>query len=674
MRLSTRFFAVSLCLFIGVSALAADVTFESLVKEMTDLNALASFPDPAYTCKQFSSYDQRSTDPAILTDENWFANGDRGQHLRKETRNGADEWVMADMEGPGAVVRIWSANANDAGVVRVYLDGQAEPTIEMPLQDMLNGENAPYLSPISGVRSKGWNTHLPIPYAKHCKITCSKPDFYYQINYRTYESDVKVETYKSEMANKYEVLLAKTVETLAKPDTLIYSLAQPYVANNYGEMIGAGGDAEMRLESEGAIRAITCTVTADDVELAVRKCVLEITFDDAPKPSVQAPLGDFFGTAPGINPFKSLPCGVTDNNEMYSYWVMPYKKSATLRIVNHGDESVRVTGQIKTAPRKWDKDSMYFHAKWRAEYDIPTQPRQDWTYVEVKGKGRFVGDMLHITNPVKQWWGEGDEKIYVDNEKFPSHFGTGTEDYYGYAWCFNIPFTHAYHNQPRCDGPGNYGHTCVSRYHILDNIPFTKAFKFDMEVWHWKECEVHMAATSFWYARPKSKDSFEEINPDDLKIVTPPPILPAKKVEGAIEGEAMKTLSVSGGDVTTQFSDGWNWSGDNQLWWTGSAPGDTLALAFNVDKASVYDVRAVFTKAVDYGIMQLYVNGEKAGEPMDFYNDGVVATEEASIGSFDLKKGQNVLKVEVVGANPKSQPKRHMFGLDYLLLKPVAGK
>jgi len=71
--------------------------------------------------------------------------------------------------------------------------------------------------------------------------------------------------------------------------------------------------------------------------------------------------------------------------------------------------------------------------------------------------------------------GEGDEKIYVDGETFPSHFGTGSEDYYGYAWGSTEVFTHAYHNQPRCDDPKNYGNTSVNRFHVIDDIPLTKA-------------------------------------------------------------------------------------------------------------------------------------------------------------------------------------------------------
>src|SRR5262249_34722513 len=152
------------------------------------------------------------------------------------------------------------------------------------------------------------------------------------------------------------------------------------------------------------------------------------------------------------------------------------------------------------------------------------------------GQGVFAGVAFSIANPVKAWWGEGDEKIYVDGETFPSHFGTGTEDYYGYAWSWPGTFQHAYHNQPRCDGPGNYGFTSVIRFHIMDRIPFTKSFKFDMELWHWTEsCKVDMSVVAYWYARPGGTDKFAAIKPEDLVLPTLPPYTPPH-VAGALEG------------------------------------------------------------------------------------------------------------------------------------------
>jgi hypothetical protein len=111
-----------------------------------------------------------------------------------------------------------------------------------------------------------------------------------------------------------------------------------------------------------------------------------------------------------------------------------------------------------------------------------------------------------VVNPVRDWWGEGDEKIYVDGEAFPSHFGTGTEDHYGYAWCSNQRFSTPYVGQPLASARQNFGYTSLYRFHILDPIPFQRALRFDLEVAHWgPPVAVTYDAVSFWYARPGSR-------------------------------------------------------------------------------------------------------------------------------------------------------------------------
>ena len=79
----------------------------------------------------------------------------------------------------------------------------------------------------------------------------------------------------------------------------------------------------------------------------------------------------------------------------------------------------------------------HFHAKWHRDAFLPRGPERelDWTMLKTEGRGRFCGVMLHVWNPRGGWWGEGDEKFFVDGEKFPSTIGTGSEDYFGYAWC-----------------------------------------------------------------------------------------------------------------------------------------------------------------------------------------------------------------------------------------------
>lgn len=118
------------------------ITLESLLEEMIDRERLARFPQPAYTCRQASSYDRDATSPSKK--ETWFANMDRSQFARIEEKNGRKEYVMMDAEGPGAVVRIWSTwhgpggGEFSNGTLRVYIDGQQKPAIEGPIADILD--------------------------------------------------------------------------------------------------------------------------------------------------------------------------------------------------------------------------------------------------------------------------------------------------------------------------------------------------------------------------------------------------------------------------------------------------------------------------------------------------------------------------------------------------------
>jgi len=654
----------------AANAHAAAVTFADLLEQMTDMTMLTRMPDPSYTTGQFSSYDRDSTDPDALTDENWFANHDRGNFLRTEERNGKTEYVMMDTDTPGAIVRFWSANPTDAGTVRIYLDGAEDPAVEMPLSKLLGGEAAIAPPPLAGTRGKGWNLYLPLPYAKSCKVTASKNDFYYIINYRSYEAGTEVETFSMDLAAEHSETIASVADALRTPDGIrTLPPGQEQENQGFAVTVGEGAAELLRIEGPAAIYALLGKLEAEDREKALRTCLLEITFDGQDRPAVQAPVGGFFGSAPGLNPYQSLPMGMLDSGGLYSKWVMPFQESAALRLVNHSGMEVTFEGLAVTSDYDWNVDALYFHAKWRAEHDIPTRPRQDWNFITAQGRGRYVGNMLNITNPVTAWWGEGDEKIYIDGEDFPSHFGTGTEDYYGYAWGSTELYEHAYHNQTRVDGPGRFGHTSVNRWHIMDNIPFTESFRLDIEVWHWKDVEIHQAATVYWYGRPANQANFTAPEPELLTV--PEFEAPAvKQVKGALEGEKLERLEHTGGELTVQTSTDWAWSGGAQLWWMDAEPGEALELGFPVEEAGTYDLRAAFTKAHDYGIMDFYVNGEKVEGPYDFYNDGVVVTPETSLGVFELKRGQNVFKVQITGVNPDAAP-RYMFGLDYLRLKPA---
>ena len=658
------------------SAVADEINTATLLYEMTDLKALAEFPASPFTCKQFSSYDRRSTTPDNA--EDWFANLDTGQFLRVEERDGRKEYVIMDADGPGAIVRIWSANPR--GVLRFYFDGSETPTFEAPMADLLGGKIPGIPAPIACETSRGWSSYLPMPYAKHCKVTgdeiyVEQEDgrayrVYYHINYRTYDPDTRIATFSTDDLTSDSALIQKYAEALAEPKTA----AGPPAAQRGDDThptqsatIPPGAAHQWRSQrAGGAIEGLAVRVKADDLDVALRRTLLKIDFDG--EPTVICPLGDFFGSAPGLSPYSSLPLGMSDDGLLWSHWFMPFEKNASINFTNYTDADVQLDFRIYETDHAWTKRSMHFHAKWRGQFDVPSRPMIDWNYLTAAGRGVFVGAAFTIANPSRTWWGEGDEKIYVDGESFPSTFGTGTEDYYGYAWGSSEVFHHAYHNQPRCDGPGSYGHTAVNRWHIIDCIPFQTEFRFDMELWHWVEdIDVDMTVVAYWYARPGGKDKFPPITRADLRLEPMPPYV-APRVAGAIEGEEMREIERTGGDLELQ---GWaGLSNEKHLWWRDGGVGGRIVLGFDVEQAGEYRVFARFLTANDYGRHKLTINEQPAAEPIDLYSPNVRATEDMELGRFKLKAGENRLTVEVVGANERALP-RHMFGLDYLRLEPA---
>lgn len=647
------------------------ISLKSLLHEMLDRSSVARLPSPWYSCRQFSSYDRESTGPD--SPDTWFANRDAGQFLRVETVEGRQEHVLMEADGPGAIVRIWSANPPEGSTLRFYLDGSATPTWEAPFQELLNGKG-PVTEPLSAVRARGWNLYLPIPYARGCKVTCDKGGFYYQINYREYEAGTAVESFGPEV-------LRRDAEEIARVQGTLLAQPPPKPARRSGKKgsIAPGQEAvvESPLVPSGAVSRIVLRVAADDFEQALRSTVLAVEVDGVQ--TVWCPVGDFFGTGVGMNPYRDWYRVVHEDGTLNALFVMPYSKSCKLKLINLGTQRVAMDFVVHFIEWEWDERSMYFHTTWRQEAPLPTRPMRDWTYASVQGQGVLLGDVLTVSNPVKEWWGEGDEKIYVDGEAFPSHFGTGTEDYYGYAWCSPEKFTAPFHAQPRVDGQSegtNWGITTVTRTRALDAIPFRSSLKFDMEVWHWKECEVAYAATTYFYARPGATWSPAPA-PEEAKraIPRPPPPPPPFKIEGALECESLKIVAASPG-VPAGPQGGFGpglWSGETQLWVQGRGVGDFVELEIPVEHAGPVAVSLHATRSWDYGVVRFFVNGQRAGEDVDLFNTAgraVAVTGAIDLGVHTPQDGRLVLRAEVVGGNERAEGTRSFFGLDCVVVTP----
>ena len=664
--------AVALACVQTVAAETKRLSYADLIHRLTDLERLAVLPEPGEGCAQCSSYDRASKyDEKTGKYVAWDANGDGGGIVRVE----GDTLVLGEMKGPGCIWRIWSA-APGEGRVMLYLDDAKEPSVSLPFRGYFDHKNPPFTGKaLVHVAASGWNCYVPIPYQKSCKVVAEKKwGNYYHFTYGTFPEGTQVPTFQRDLP-------AEDLAELDKADRVLAACGQDPAGPRQGETTdkktvqAAAGQTVKVLELAGP-QAITGLRVRLDLPAApgdmnvLRELALRITFDGEAEPQVWSPLGDFFGTAAGAHQYRSLPLGLTEDGTWYSYWYMPLARSATIELANDGTTAREVSFEVVHSPLQRPLEQLgRFHAKWHRDALLPIEKERwiDWPMLKTEGRGRWLGVMLHVFNPKGGWWGEGDEKFFVDGEKFPSTFGTGSEDYFGYAWGSPALFQNCYHNQTI--SMNNRGHISVNRWHITDNVPFQKGFEGCIEKYFPNKRPTLFAATAYWYLAPGGKDPYAPL-PVAERVGYPE--VQCYQIKGALEGERMKVLSKTGGIAREQEMSAFDgqWSQGSHLLWTRAKPGDRLELALPVQEAGRYKLVAAMTKARDYGIGQLSLDGKKLGDPIDFFNPAVIPTGPIDLGVVELSAGEHKFAIEITGANEKAV-KAHMIGLDYLKLERV---
>jgi hypothetical protein len=693
--LAAALMAISLA---GCTASREPVTFGTLLEDMTNPEILTALPEPSFNCRQFSSYDRRTKTPG---GEGWFANHDASWFVGQETNEGRREFVMLDAEGPGAVVRFWMTFGNQAaytGTLRFYFDGQDKPGIEGPVLEIISGGKivgeplSSSVSPKTAYAQRGHNLYMPIPYSKHLKITYEcpaldpekhSPSVYYNINYRTYDPGTKVETFTMQDLQTYKDVLEKTQQALISrlPNTG-QDLTSSNVCEPSGKVLMPGETATLKVKGAFAIQELTFRIEAENQPQAYRSTVLQITFDG--ERTVWSPIGDFFGTGYQLRPYKTFHTAALEDGSLKSFWLMPFRKEAVVEIINYGDQPVKILeSNVLTGEYRWTSASMHFGAIWHEYHgkdaigyqgDGVNGKHEDLNFATLEGTGIYAGDAITIFNTADAWWGEGDEKVYVDGETFPSHIGTGTEDYIGYAWCRPEYFEHFLIAQP--DGSGNFhpGMTVNMRHRLLDCIPFTKSLKFDLELWHWAATKINYGIVSYWYMKPGGKCNIEP----NVQVVKEPVSLkrenlypPVPDLAGYLQGEHLRVVSVSEGNWEVQTSSTWGWSNNAQLWWMDGGLKGSLRAEFEIANEGEYTITGNFTKAVDYGNFRILINDQYSDRQFQgFHTDKEkpVVTQKVALGKFKLNKGINTVQIEITGINPKAVA-RYMVGIDYLQIR-----
>ncbi|HSW43955.1 MAG TPA: glycoside hydrolase family 172 protein [Phycisphaerae bacterium] len=543
MTVATRGIVVFLAPVLLASAATAgddkvkDYSF--FLNRLIDLDGLAVLEDGIRTA-QWSSYDRKSKyDEATGKYVDWDANGDSGHYIRVDEQTG--EAVMAEIDGPGCIWRIWSANPK--GKICFYLDGADKPTYEWDFNDLFDHNKSPFPSPLVWQRrvdlkdgdNPASNCYMPIPFARGCKVTADQAHRqYYHIGYSVFPKEWKVKTFTMERTPEEEATLKKVIESWTNRGQ------DPQPADG-GRTIADTVDLKPgvpvtigRLEGPGTIRQFLAKVIGPE-RWVHRKVVLQMYWDGQSRPAVEAPIGDFFGDAWADTPYRSLPMGITDEMS-YCFFRMPFSAGAKIVATNQGRQSARLRFNISWQEGRPPAGAGRFHAGWRRDIDSSAF---DYPVLECGGKGRFVGCVLFADNIVGGWWGEGDEKIHVDGEKFPSTFGTGSEDYFGDAWGIRY-FENACHGYPRREPWDKIRRQACYRWHVSDSIPFEKSFRMTIENYAAvgkNTLKNDYSSMAYWYQAPGGSDFFASV-PMEARV----PQGPVRA--GAIEAETALWIDI----------------------------------------------------------------------------------------------------------------------------------
>jgi hypothetical protein len=661
---------------------------------MIDTVRLGKYPEPDFRTVQFSSYDRRSMVPE---GPNWFANSDGFGNeprpnfesvLQEPTDTEPGRYLICDVQGPGAIVRTWTAAIE--GTIRVVLDDAAEPIFEGPATEFLQSGLqervvATGLSPELYARTYRQRDacYFPIPFARRCRIEWTgthKRIHFYEVQIRKYSADTNVVTFGWEQLGALAGEIRRVAEVLADPQQ-----NWPYRSQADARVLNAeaaaGETVELTaLEGPGAIEYLSLKVEADDIDRALRQTVLHINFDGHGRDQVECPLGDFFGAGPGINPYNQVPFTVQPDGTMTCRFVMPFAKYATILLRNRGDQPVRVAGELRTMPWKWDEaTSMHFRARWRVDHDLVADSgvrARDIPFLIARGQGVYVGTAIMLLNPnpiptpYGNWWGEGDEKIFVDDDSHPSTYGTGSEDYFNYSWSSPDIFLYPYCGQPRNDGPANRGFVVNQRWHIIDPLPFSQRIAFYMELYsHERTPDFTYARVAYHYARPGLIDDSVGLTDEAVRPLDYPANWQPAARFGATGGKFFQVEEICVGQPSARLLEGTRWAGGRLFVWTPSGEKAELAVDLPVGSTGKYIVHVTAAPGPESAKIVAALDGKPlalGGDTIELKTDYRLLQRNYSSRLLNLEAGQHRLVFRLAHPRQSATPQ---IGIDFVWLQ-----
>jgi D-arabinan exo alpha-(1,3)/(1,5)-arabinofuranosidase (non-reducing end) len=440
------------------------------------------------------------------------------------------------------------------------------------------------------------------------------------------------------------------------------------------------------LSGAGMITHIWVTVANNEFGWP-RLLRLRVYYDGHKTPSVDAPLGDFFGVSHGSE--RDLNSIMIHDSSLgrarNSYWPMPYRKSCRITVTNEGERIVPMF-YYHVDYRKYPTlppNLGYFHAYYRQER--PARAGHNYEFLNVRGTGHYVGTVMGVIQTQLSWFGEGDDLFYIDGAKQPQIYGTGSEDYFNDAWGLRDsdgPWT----GTPMAEGERLGSRLSAYRWHIPDPIAFRTSLWAGIEHAGWtanedgsvrsafEERPDYFYSVAFWYQRGVQED-LPEVPYGSERL----PFGNATQI--AIE-DSLADVTAEGGTASVQREVDWS---KDLLFPEAKSAGAKINIPIDIPETGQYEMIAMIAQAPDYGDYLALLDGQPTNldtrqaatseipfpGPEIFHNylSEVYVARDRALGMFQLAKGRHVLTFVCTGKDPRSAG--YNFGIQEVVLERV---
>ena len=569
-----------------------------------------------------------------------------------------DGVVIADLEGPGIIYRIWTPTPSE-DVIEFYFDGEAEPRIAVKFRDLFMGEHRPFVKPLVGYGAGGFYSYVPLAYEKSCKIkVCGERVQFYQINFAQYPEAAPVQSWSDSGTDRSDEERAAAIFAAPGSDLSQKVVADGAKCETHTTRVSLepGKAATLFEANQGGRIAGIRIAPASALASKARDLLLKIHWDGEAKPAVICPAGDFFGFAWGKPATTSILVGTADNIA-YCYFPMPFERSARIELVSERTEGSAVDLEVEVVfapvPRRASEGK--FYAIWRREN--PTAKGSPFTFLETEGRGHVVGNILQCQTMGEgnTYYFEGDDQTTIDGEL--AIHGTGSEDFFNGGWYdvpgrwekrLSFPLSGCLGYQKHLGRTGGYRLMIGDAYafkssilHTIEHAPTNNELENDY-------CSISFAYLAEEPTWSRNLLPVAERGVVDFKLFEfiPSWYVPIhaftfrnsllSKKDEQINGKKVSFLSMQ--------AKGEDWFGP-----------PFLSLVCDIPAAGRYAVSIEAVKGPAQGKVQLFDKEAPVGDVVDFYSPKRDRGGRVSLGTLMLPEGASNLMFKLVGKNDESE-------------------